>query len=293
MALTIKKKVGSIQMLNARDPHPLVQEALKKGFDLNEGILVMYQHQYYFADEAMQLLAILSRPDDRFNKLNQCIFKYRWVAKSSYPLFKMLRNTLLRIRGVSKMPTNPHPLFEQLPAVLKKRYANRIYSEDKVVLSGHLDVTFSTFFKRLSFFARLMGALATYAEKNITTHVMIKSKKKSKKIFMQRTLVLNNKKTIRFYSKFIYPKHNQMFEYTRSLFGWRATYELKENTLIMKHHSWGIYCFGLIIPMPVGFLLGRCYAEDIALSDHQFSMMMKVEHPLLGELYRYSGKFML
>ena len=48
-AMQIKQSVGQLEIINARMSHPLVTEALNKGYDLNEGILVKYNNTYYLA----------------------------------------------------------------------------------------------------------------------------------------------------------------------------------------------------------------------------------------------------
>jgi len=51
-ALKIKKSVGELQTINARTNHQLVNEAIDKGYDLNEGIIVKYNNKFYHGAEA-------------------------------------------------------------------------------------------------------------------------------------------------------------------------------------------------------------------------------------------------
>ncbi|HHT9905839.1 TPA: DCC1-like thiol-disulfide oxidoreductase family protein, partial [Legionella pneumophila] len=55
-AMKIKKSIGNLEIINARELHPLVKEAMKKGYDLNKGILVKYNHQYFYGAAAVNFL---------------------------------------------------------------------------------------------------------------------------------------------------------------------------------------------------------------------------------------------
>ena len=63
-ALNIKKAVGNLILINARELHPLVSSAYARGFDPDLGIIVIYNDQYYFGADAAHFLAS-GRKDDR------------------------------------------------------------------------------------------------------------------------------------------------------------------------------------------------------------------------------------
>src|SRR5690349_6232109 len=75
----IKQNIGKLELINARTPHPMVQLAIKQGYDLNEGILIWYQGSYYYGADAMHFLALISSSSDFFNKLNHFLFRHQWL----------------------------------------------------------------------------------------------------------------------------------------------------------------------------------------------------------------------
>ena len=57
--------------------------------------------------------------------------------------------------------------------------------------------------------------------------------------------------------------------------------------------SYGGYVFRLgkhLIPISLGFILGKFYAVEIAESDEVFSMQVSIAHPIFGKIFQYDGK---
>lgn len=101
--IKIRSSVGRLEILNARNPHPLVEEVMNKGYDLNEGFIVKFQDKYYHGQEAVHFLSLVGSSSDFFNKLNVLIFRSKTLSKILYPILRSIRNLLLLILGVSKI----------------------------------------------------------------------------------------------------------------------------------------------------------------------------------------------
>ena len=67
----------------------------------------------------------------------------------------------------------------------------------------------------------------------------------------------------------------------------------EEGALVFRDEGYVWRLFGYDLPLPVGLLLGTGYIEERPLDDRSFSMRMTLQHPLFGELFRYSGVFAL
>lgn len=106
IVIKIRQAVGKLEIINAREKHPLVIEAQKQGFDLDQGIVVKYQGRSYHGQDAMHMLAMLGSPIGWFNKINVLIFKSKIMIAICYPIFKFVRRCLLLILGVK--PTKPY-----------------------------------------------------------------------------------------------------------------------------------------------------------------------------------------
>src|SRR5215203_3211040 len=74
-ALNIKKAVGNLVLINARESHPLVSAAYVRGFDPDLGIIVIYNHQYYFGSDAAHFLAMLNPSHGKLNAITASLFR--------------------------------------------------------------------------------------------------------------------------------------------------------------------------------------------------------------------------
>jgi len=301
-ALRIKNSVGQLQTINARTNHELVNEVEQLGYDLNEGMIVKYHEQLYYGSDAVHLLALLSSHADWFNKLNAFLFKYKTMTIVTYPVFKTMRKLLLWMRNTPKiLRKSKSPVFQSifgdkwkdLPQVLKSRYGNHAFCSEVISMKGHLSIKCS---KMFSFFAplmRLSGAQVPYEGENIPVTVVFKSQMDSKIISMQRTFYYPDKNSHEFHSRLLPIKNNLVAELTRFGFGVRMFYQSTNNKVLLEHKGYVWRAFGILIPMPLTFLLGRVTAKEEALSDNSFNMQVKISHPLFGEMLEYSGLFVV
>lgn len=300
--LKIKKAVGDLELLNARVAHPLVNEAKKLNYDLNEGILVKYHDQYYFGKDALHFLALVSSPSDLFNRMNGFIFKSKFLSSLCYPIFKLIRQSLLLLQGVSPITNKPAKTLaeliygasaENLPAVLKNRYANRPFRQDKVVVTGTINITFSKVFSVVSPLFRLTGALVPYPAKNIPVTVEFTSSKNSNVVIMHRTFYYENRKPYHFTSRVIHINNNVVLEVMRFSLASRLIYFYDNEVITMDY---GGYVFKLgkwLIPLPLGWFIGKFHAFEKKESDDSFSMAVIMIHPLFGKTFQYDGRMTL
>lgn len=100
----LRSTVGAVELLDARSDDPRVAEFRRQGFDLNEGMLFIFEDRVYHGDEAINLLAILSSSSSLFGWFNRRILANRTVARLVYPALKLGRRATLRLRGRSLIP---------------------------------------------------------------------------------------------------------------------------------------------------------------------------------------------
>ncbi len=95
--LRLRKSAGAVNLVDARSSDPLVAETQSRGFDLNQGMVVVVAGQFHYGAEAMQVLALLSTRSGWFNRLNYWMFHHRTAATVLYPILRTGRNTVLRV----------------------------------------------------------------------------------------------------------------------------------------------------------------------------------------------------
>ena len=296
----LRESVGRLEIINARDNHPLVTEAKKQGYDLDKGIIVKYQGKSYYGKDAMHILAILGSPVGWFNRMNVFLFKSRILSVIFYPIFKFIRRCILVVLGVKKIqPDNSEPIFksifgkswDELPVALQKHYANRPYSNDIVTLDGVMDIKLSKLTRAMKPLFKLFGTLVPYEGENIPIIVHSKSDPDSANYILERHFNFPGQKPYIFRSAFVRIKDNDVVEIMKFGIGWRCYYSYEGGKVLLTHKGYSWRIFGLLIPVPLGLLLGKGYAEEQMIDDDSFRMRMVISHPWFGETFEYKGQF--
>lgn len=302
-ALHIRKDVGDLQLVNAREDleHPLIQEITRLGLDLDDGMVLKYRGICYHGDNALHMMALLGSPSGWFNRLNAILFRSKTVARICYPSMRGVRNLLLRRLGVGKIrnlqqsPSELQPIFksifgkewENLPPVMRTHYAIRPYSEDRVVVEGVLDVEVSIFMRMMS---RLSGMLISRSGKNIPVKVVFRSGIESADFYFDRTFDFPQGKQA-FTSRMAPIGGNELVEYMGLGIGWKMAFSWNGEKILLSHRGYVWRVFGLLLPIPFGLILGKGEAEETPLSETEFEMWTHAKHPLFGNSFAYAGKF--
>jgi len=300
--LQIRKSVGKLEIINARSESAIVKDVKKLGYDLNKGILVIYEDRYYYGKDALNILAIIGSPCDFFNKINMVIFRSKILASIFYPFLKFIRNCLLFLLKIEKINMdNSEPIFkkifmqswEDLPIILKTRYSNRPYSKDVISLSSRMNIKFSKFIRKIQPLLKIVGALVPYEGENIPTIVNIKSEINSNNSILERNFHFQNHPHVVFISKFVQIKDNLVVEIVKFGLGVRFNYNFDGKKVLIIHDSYVLNIFGLFIPIPISILLGKVYAEEEAIDDISFKMKMLLTHKWFGNIFEYNGTFIV
>lgn len=303
-ALRIRQAVGTLHLVNARTQtdHPVVREVNARGYDLDAGMVIKFHNAYYHGAEALGIMALLGTGIGWFNQMNAMLFRSPSVAHICYPFMRAVRNALLCLNGVSKLQNlerthAAQPIFqpvfgemwEQLPLVLRKHYANRPFSRDVVTVEGMMTVEIAPAMRLLMPLLRMGGALVPYAGNDIPVTVHFRSEPDSTAFCFDREFRFPGRKPYHFRSRMLPQGGNEMVDFMRFGVGWRGGYAYEDGKVKMRHKGYLWKLFGLKIPLPLTWLLGRGEAEEVALDDDTFRMEMTMTHPLLGRMYYYGG----
>lgn len=106
-AIRMKKEFGALKIINARelDDTELLESLRERNLDLNEGAVFIYNGNFYFGADALNIIAIMSEPHGLFNNLVIRALKSKNMAIVVYPSLRAIRNFLLFVRG--KKPIQP------------------------------------------------------------------------------------------------------------------------------------------------------------------------------------------
>jgi hypothetical protein len=197
------------------------------------------------------------------------------------------------------MPQKADPVFkavfgndwDRLPTVMHRHYANRAFHDDVVTVAGHLDVVSSPLGRFLKPFFLLARTLVPYEGRNTPCAVTFSTNSRSGAFFFDRAFSFPGQKPYHFRSVMIPLGGNEVIERMGLGLCWRMHYAWDGEKVILGHKGYAWSIFGFLIPLPLGILIGKGYAEEIPLSDDEFSMMTEIRHPLWGRIFGYSGTF--
>lgn len=93
---------GSVQLIDARDGGEIVEEILRAGYDLDEGMVLKVGDRIYHGADCIHALALMSSESGFFNKLNAWMFRSPARSRVLYPFLRTGRNCVLRLLGRRK-----------------------------------------------------------------------------------------------------------------------------------------------------------------------------------------------
>ncbi len=102
-ALKIRKAVGTLHLINARENHPIMQEINLAHLDIDKGMVVKFNDILYHGADAQYFLAMIGSDSDFFNRINVWLFQSKTLAHLLYPIFRMVRNILLWFNKTPKV----------------------------------------------------------------------------------------------------------------------------------------------------------------------------------------------
>ena len=99
----LRNVAGKVHLLDAREPHPIVEEIKALGFDFDEGMALKIGDAIYHGDDCIHQLAMMSGPSGVLNRLHFWVFQNPKRAKLLYPYLRAGRNLALRLLGKRKI----------------------------------------------------------------------------------------------------------------------------------------------------------------------------------------------
>jgi hypothetical protein len=174
--------------------------------------------------------------------------------------------------------------WQQLPLALQKHYC---YEENSDI--GHLTIEYPNFMQLPLNFLRLLGALVNKKGKQIPTQVEKRSD--SGKQHWHRTIHITPDKPVIFTSTWVYAENNVLIEYVNPVLGLKMAMEVRDEKLYYAGKSYIVKLGKIHIPLPEWLLLGHTTFVEEAFDEDSFSMDFRLQHPLLGQIFRYDGVF--
>lgn len=99
----------STLLLDARADSELMREITRRKLDIDEGMVVEVDGALFYGADAIYELARTGNRQHWFTRTTALLFRYRWMARLSYPAFKAVRNLLLKLLGIRRINNLQQP----------------------------------------------------------------------------------------------------------------------------------------------------------------------------------------
>lgn len=304
-AIRMKEEYGSLHLIDARTINPddaLIKEINHRGLDLDEGMVIYNEGQFYHGKHALKFMAKHGTAKNGFTAICKALFWSKFISSLTYPWMRGTRNLLLRHRNVGRIDNlnlKDEPIFksifgdtwDSLPPVMHKHYANHPYSNDLTIAEGRLDVICAGPMKLMAPIMKLMGQIPPHNEENVPVTVRFQSDLTSKSFHFNRIFNFKKIKPYNFKSRMVQIKDNEVIEIMHFGLGWKMLYSWDGEKVILQHNGYAWLIFGHLIPLPLTLLMGKGYAEETPVDDDTFDMITHITHPWWGKIYQYKGQF--
>jgi predicted DCC family thiol-disulfide oxidoreductase YuxK len=101
--LRLRETIGDVELVDARQGGKFVEDVFAAGYDLDEGMVLVYRGRYYHGADCMHMIGLLSTPSSIFNRANKFMTRSPRVMAWIYPVLRAGRNATLRMLGRSKI----------------------------------------------------------------------------------------------------------------------------------------------------------------------------------------------
>jgi predicted DCC family thiol-disulfide oxidoreductase YuxK len=98
--LRFREAAGAdVELLNMREPHPVVSMLVAKNINLDDGMALVQGDQISHGDECIHKLALMTTPSTALNRINALIFRSATLSRVLYPFLRSSRNLTLKLLG--------------------------------------------------------------------------------------------------------------------------------------------------------------------------------------------------
>ncbi len=174
--------------------------------------------------------------------------------------------------------------WHKLPPALQAHYRFGTTTD-----SGRMDIEYPRFMQPYLGLLRLFGALIDRPGRNVST-VVEKSVEGERQLW-RRTVTYADSRIVHFNSFWIHAGGNELIEFVNPVLGLQMAVHVENGRLHYRGVRFVTRLGRLRLPIPEWLAFGHTTIVEEALTDNRFAMDFRVTHPLLGQVFRYSGEF--
>ncbi len=174
--------------------------------------------------------------------------------------------------------------WEQLPQSLQAHY-----QLNDNIDSGILNIEYPRFMQPILTLLRIMGVLINRSGRDLPTTV---EKKKHHQVqYWKRSIHFPGGNTVLFNTYWVHARDNKLIEYVNPFLGLKMAVKVDQQNLYYEGENFIFKLGRFLIPIPEWLLLGHTTIHERAIDENNFQMDFRLQHPLFGQIFRYSGTF--
>lgn len=174
--------------------------------------------------------------------------------------------------------------WQRLPPALQAHYRDGLSVEQ-----GRMDIEYPRFMQPLLSVLRLCGALVDRRGRNLET--VVEKRLTGERQHWQRSIRYADGSMRRFDSYWIAAGKGQLIEFVNPLLGLQMAPRVEDGRLHYEGVRFVFKLGKLLLPIPEWLALGHTTIVEEALDAQRYRMDFRLRHPLLGQIFRYSGVF--
>lgn len=174
--------------------------------------------------------------------------------------------------------------WHKLPPALQAHYRFGTTTD-----TGHMDIEYPRFMQAYLNVLRVFGALVNRRSRHVST--VVEKHVVGDRQYWRRTITYSDKKVVRFNSFWVHAGDDHLIEFVNPVLGLQMAVRVEDGRLHYRGVRFVAKFGRVLLPIPEWLALGHTSIVEEALDENRFAMDFRVTHPLLGEVFRYSGEF--
>lgn len=174
--------------------------------------------------------------------------------------------------------------WDKLPPALQAHYRFGTTTD-----TGHMDIEYPRFMQPCLSVLRVVGALIDRRGRQVAT--IVKKHVVGERQYWRRTMTYPGGKVVYFNSFWVAAGSNQVIEFVNPVLGLQMAPRVENGRLHYRGVCFVVKLGPLLLPIPEWLVLGRTTIVEEAVDETHFIMDFRLTHPLLGQVFRYSGEF--
>ena len=172
----------------------------------------------------------------------------------------------------------------KLPPALQSHYQTGVTTD-----TGYMDIEYPQFMQVYLSMLRVFGALINRSGRHVPT--VVEKRVVGDRQYWRRTITYPDGKVVNFNSFWVSAGGNQLIEFVNPVLGLQMTADVEDGKLHYRGVRFVAKLGPLLLPIPEWLVLGHTSIVEMALDETHFVMDFRLIHPLLGQVFRYSGVF--